>query len=313
MADVKWIKIDTSIFNDDKMIAIETLPDGYTIEVVWLKLLCLAGVCNESGFLMISRELPYTDEMLAKQFRMEVGTVKHALDIFQRLGMIDTVDNIYLVSNWAKHQNIEGMDRIREQGRLRQQKFREKKKLEEIEQKEDSNVTGNVTDNVKITSNCSYSYSYSFSNNSNIDNLKYILNNNIYIDSNYILDNPILMDALFAWMEYKDGKKPKTSNHYDTPTGIQRLLTRCVNCAKEYGVEVFAALVDDSMANNYQGIIFDKADKIKVPKKPLLEAPKEEKEPEKELSGEEWEKMMSEMSDEEYEKMMSEWPDEKVV
>ena len=42
------------------------------------------------------------------------------------------------VTGWEEHQNIEGLEKIREQNRIRQAKFREKQKLLE------SNVTGNV-------------------------------------------------------------------------------------------------------------------------------------------------------------------------
>ena len=43
MADVKWIKITTDIFDDEKILLIESLPDAYSIITVWFKLLCLAG------------------------------------------------------------------------------------------------------------------------------------------------------------------------------------------------------------------------------------------------------------------------------
>ena len=49
MADVKWIKITTDIFDDEKILLIESLPDAYSIIVVWFKLLCLAGKQNNSG------------------------------------------------------------------------------------------------------------------------------------------------------------------------------------------------------------------------------------------------------------------------
>ena len=87
MNGVKWISIATDIFNDEKMCAIESLPDGQSIELVWLKLLCLAGTCNESGFLMINKQVPYTDEMIAKYFRMDIGVIKRALEVFQEMGM----------------------------------------------------------------------------------------------------------------------------------------------------------------------------------------------------------------------------------
>jgi hypothetical protein len=47
-----------------------------------------------------------------------------------------------MISNWEKYQNIEGLDKVREQTRLRVQKHRAKQKLLACN---DSNVTGNVT------------------------------------------------------------------------------------------------------------------------------------------------------------------------
>ena len=54
MADVKWIKITTDIFDDEKILLIESLPDAYAIITVWFKLLCLAGKMNNSGVVMMN-------------------------------------------------------------------------------------------------------------------------------------------------------------------------------------------------------------------------------------------------------------------
>lgn len=153
--EVKWIKIVTDIFNDEKMYAIETLPDGFTMELVWFKILCLAGKCNQNGYLCVSTKIAYTDEMLAKIFRMEIGIVQRALNLFQELEMIEVVDNAYMVSNWLLYQSGDRLDEIKEQTRLRQQRFREKQK------QIGSNVTCNVTDNVinNVTSSISISNS----------------------------------------------------------------------------------------------------------------------------------------------------------
>lgn len=126
MSEVKWIKLSVDIFDDEKFDAINGLADKNDIQLVWVKLLCLAGRCNENGFLMITQELPYTDEMLAGRFRMDIGTVQRALTIFQELRMIEVIDNIYMVSNWMKYQSAGSLEKIREQGRIRQQRFREK-------------------------------------------------------------------------------------------------------------------------------------------------------------------------------------------
>jgi len=151
MGDVKWISISTDIFNNEKMCAIESLPDGHTIELVWLKLLCLAGTCNESGFLMVNKDIPYTEEMMAKYFRMDVGIIQRALETFENLRMIEIVDNIYMVSNWSKYQNISELEHIKTLNKIRQQRYRDKKKLELKE----SNVTNDVTTDVTNNEFCS--------------------------------------------------------------------------------------------------------------------------------------------------------------
>lgn len=152
MREVKWISIATDIFNDEKICAIESLSDGLSIELVWFKLLCLAGTCNENGFLMISRDIPYTEEMMAKHFRMDIGIINRALDVFQRMKMIEVVDDIYMISNWMKYQNNAELERIRETNRIRQQRYRDNQKLRLEEM---SNVTNNVTQNATNNDFCS--------------------------------------------------------------------------------------------------------------------------------------------------------------
>lgn len=153
--EVKWIHIASDIFDDEKMYAIETQQDGYLLELVWFKILCLAGRCNENGFLTINNKVAYTNEMLAKVFRLDIGTVQRALDLFQQLEMIEVFDNAYMVSNWTKYQNTEGLERIKEQNRIRQQNYRDRQRQLKIE----NNVTDNVTNNVKNNGNCSISNS----------------------------------------------------------------------------------------------------------------------------------------------------------
>lgn len=154
MGDIKWISIATDIFNNGKITAIESLPDGTNIELVWFKLLCLAGTCNENGFLMINQNIPYTEEMMSKAFRMDIGTVQRALDIFQQMEMVEIVNNIYMISNWFKYQNNAELERIRETNRIRQQRYRDNQKLK-LEEKH--NVTRNVTNN-DFCSICNMSY-----------------------------------------------------------------------------------------------------------------------------------------------------------
>ena len=41
MAEIKWIKIATNIFDDEKLLLIETMPEADAIIVIWFKLLCI--------------------------------------------------------------------------------------------------------------------------------------------------------------------------------------------------------------------------------------------------------------------------------
>ena len=127
MADVKWIKITTDIFDDEKILLIESLPDSYAIITVWFKLLCLAGKQNNSGVFMMGR-IAYTDKMLATIFRMKETTVTMALKTFEEFGMVEIVDGVITIPNWGKHQNLDQLESKKEYMRNYMKEYREKQK-----------------------------------------------------------------------------------------------------------------------------------------------------------------------------------------
>lgn len=128
MADVKWIKITTDIFEDEKILLIESLPDAYAIIVVWFKLLCLAGKQNNSGVFMMSNQIAYTDKMLATIFRMKETTVQLALKTFQEFGMVEVVESVITIPNWSKHQSLDQLENRKEYMREYMANYREKQK-----------------------------------------------------------------------------------------------------------------------------------------------------------------------------------------
>jgi predicted phage replisome organizer len=127
MADVKWIKITTDIFDDEKILLIESLPDSYAIITVWFKLLCLAGKQNNSGVFMMGR-VAYTDKMLATIFRMKESTVTMALQTFEQFEMIEIIDGVITIPNWGKHQNLDQLESKKEYMRGYMKEYREKQK-----------------------------------------------------------------------------------------------------------------------------------------------------------------------------------------
>lgn len=140
MSEIKWIKITTDIFDDEKIRLIDALPDHDAILVIWFKILALAGKHNRNGLLMMSDKVHYTDEMLATIFQRPLNTVRMSLGIFEQFGMIEIIDGVITLPNWEKHQNIDGMERIKKQTRNRVARHREKQKNLAL-----GNVTGNVT------------------------------------------------------------------------------------------------------------------------------------------------------------------------
>lgn len=125
------------MFEDEKIDFIESLPEADSILIIWIKLLTLAGKCNVGGFIFLTEKIPFTVEMLAHRFRRPLSTVKLAVETLIKLEMITPDDNDFLkITNWEKHQNIEGMEKIREQTRKRVAKYRKNQKL-----LKDSNVT----------------------------------------------------------------------------------------------------------------------------------------------------------------------------
>lgn len=127
MSEVKWIKITTDMFENRKIRHLRKLPDGNNIVLIWVMLLSLAGKCNAGGMIFLTENIPYTSKMLADELDFEENTVILALDALESLGMIRR-DGFLMIEDWASHQNLEGLDKIREQTRLRVAKHRESQK-----------------------------------------------------------------------------------------------------------------------------------------------------------------------------------------
>ena len=128
MADVKWIKIAVDIFDDEKILLVEQMPEGYAIITVWFKLLCLAGKQNNSGVFVINEKIPYTEEMFATIFRMPLNIVRLALTTFERFGMVEIINETITIPKWGKHQSLGKIEKQNEYMRQYMADYREKQK-----------------------------------------------------------------------------------------------------------------------------------------------------------------------------------------
>lgn len=141
MAEVKWIKITTDMFDNRKIKHLRKMPEGNNIVLIWVMLLTMAGRCNASGMIFLTENIPYTTKMLADELDFDENTIILALRVLSEFGMIVFDEKNFSISNWQEHQNIDGMEKIKEQNRKRVAKYREKQKL----------LACNVTSNVTVT------------------------------------------------------------------------------------------------------------------------------------------------------------------
>ena len=141
MAEVKWVKLTTDMFDNRKIKHLRRLPEGNNIVLIWVMLLTMAGRCNSGGMIFLTENIPYTPKMLADELDFEENTVLLAIDALSKLDMILTDNGVFTIAGWEEYQNTDRLAEIREQTRKRVAKCREKKLLPK----------GNVTSNATVT------------------------------------------------------------------------------------------------------------------------------------------------------------------
>ena len=142
MADRKCVKLKVNMYEDTKFKIIDRKPERDLIHYVWIRFVTLAGTVNLEGNLYMSKNIPYTIETLAIEFNRDINQIKLALDVFMELEMIEiTEHNIYMVKNFAKHQNI----KVKEMSKTKEKK--DNINIEEVEIKE--NFKNEIDDNIK--------------------------------------------------------------------------------------------------------------------------------------------------------------------
>ena len=137
MYKLQWLKIDANLFANRKIQILLKEPDGDTYIRVWIQLLIIAMECNKEGNLVIGENKPMTIEYFSKIMGKSYEKMEGIIEKFLELEMIILENEVYKIKNWNKYQSIETYEKYKEQGRLRQQRYREKLKSEN----EKSNVT----------------------------------------------------------------------------------------------------------------------------------------------------------------------------
>lgn len=295
--NVQWIKLIVGMFDGESFKKIKRARIGGEkfrdkLTAVWFELMDFAGKCNHHGALINSREIPFVSmDDIAAMIDREPDELQLCIQFFINEGMIEIVDDVYLLSNWAKYQNTEGLEKIREQKRLSQAKWRAKKKAlaagsneaeipvenNDVEPGVDGNVDSTV-DSFPLISNISTSTDSNTLNSSNIEGgmegepectpqpalpiekgkkgrkkAEIVQPTADYSDTGFSVQ---LIDQVEQWLKYKTERRDAYQ-----PTGLQSLITQIKNNVQKHGEAAVIALISECMAANYKGIIFEKLEK----------------------------------------------------
>ena len=128
MSKVSWIRIEIDMFDNRKIRHIRKLPEGNNIVLIWMMLLTMAGRCNANGIIFLTENIPYTNKMLADELDFDESVIELALTILEKFGMITRDGAELSIPGWEEHQNIDGLEKIREQTRKRVAEHRKRQK-----------------------------------------------------------------------------------------------------------------------------------------------------------------------------------------
>ena len=91
------MRLKQDFFETEEMIILESMQDGYLYSNILLKLYLRS--LKRDGKLMFNDTIPYSAEVLATVTRHSVGTIEKAMDVFQKLGLVEVMDDgaIYML------------------------------------------------------------------------------------------------------------------------------------------------------------------------------------------------------------------------
>ena len=232
MRERKYIKFRVDMHEDTKLKIIDRMPERDLVQYLWTRFVALAAKVNRDGDLYLSKNIPYTIETLAIEFNRSTDQVKIAVDVFMQLEMLEfTGHNVYIVKNFAKHQNIKVKEKIKPEVKEEEIKNKEiqvkeilENKTYEVEDKEPKSIISkNEKFQEKNLKSLEIVKNNEVDNNKNSNNLKIGNKDNSKVDNNMCneksnnnsQDNvPILLEVK------KKNNKTKGRKKKDTPFEI---------------------------------------------------------------------------------------------
>ena len=260
-SDVKWVKLTTDMFDNRKIKHLRRLPEGNSIVLIWVMLLTMAGRCNAGGMIFLTENIPYTPKMLADELDFEENTVQLALKALEQLNMIVTDHGFFAIAGWEEYQNVDRLSEIREYNRIAKQKSRAKQRALQapVDGVNDKSMT------------CQRGHDTEEDKEEDIEKEKEkSVRENTHTIFKRLLPEYNLSSALAEkmgeWVKYKVERKEPYKEQ-----GMKSLLRQIENNYMQFGEQAVCDLIDESMANGWKGIIFDRLKKKPQGAKPVYQ------------------------------------------
>lgn len=236
-----WLKLKRDFFKRHDIRIIESMPNGKDYILFYLKLLCES--VDHEGNLRFSEEIPYNEDMLATITNTNVDIVRSAIKVFSSLQMMEILDDGTYFMNEVNRMIGSAVDN---DNANRQRRFREKQKQLALPDRYDGVTKNNESKSIEL----------------DIEIEKEKKKENTHTLFARLVDDYTFSEQMVSklkeWMAYKVERREPYKEQ-----GMKSLLRQIENNVMQYGNEAVCDLIDDSMANGWKGIIFDRLKKPK--------------------------------------------------
>lgn len=88
MSQHKSILLSSMLYSNPKITVLRSMPNGDTLALLWVFILCLCGRTSRDGRLVICGQYPHTPLTISGLLHFDVDTVKTALQLYLDLNML---------------------------------------------------------------------------------------------------------------------------------------------------------------------------------------------------------------------------------
>lgn len=105
MSDVKWIKLSTNMFEDEKIRLIEQMPEADSILVCWFKLYLMTSKDKSLKLENFATETHSLEELLSVLLRKDVEFIKRMIAVLTDVGVLVIGNDVLEVKRfWLTNQ-----------------------------------------------------------------------------------------------------------------------------------------------------------------------------------------------------------------